>query len=107
MSVIKAPLDLISCLVSRELTRPADRLLERCRQQAGFRDPDRTLDNFDFSFNPKIDRGLVFDLATGTFLSKREDALFLGPGGNGKSHLSRAIAASSSSSTWVSGYSTR
>jgi len=35
---------------------------------------------------------LVFDLATGTFISKREDALFLGPGGTGKSHLAQAIA---------------
>jgi DNA replication protein DnaC len=49
-----APIDLISCLVSDELTRRADRLLERRRKQAGFRDPDRTLDNFDFAFNPKM-----------------------------------------------------
>jgi DNA replication protein DnaC len=86
-----APIDLISCLVSDELTRRADRLLERRRKQAGFRDPDRTLDNFDFSFNPKINRSLVFDLATGAFIQKREDALFLGPGGTGKSHLAQAI----------------
>ena len=87
-----APIDLISCLVSDELTRRADRLLERRRKQAGFRDPDRTLDNFDFTFNPKINRSLVFDIATGAFISKREDALFLGPGGTGKSHLAQAIA---------------
>jgi DNA replication protein DnaC len=86
-----APIDLISCLVSDELTRRADRLLERRRKQAGFRDPDRTLDNFDFSFNPKTNRSLVFDLATGAFIQKREDALFLGPGGTGKSHLAQAI----------------
>jgi DNA replication protein DnaC len=75
-----APIDLISCLVSDELTRRTDRLLEHRRKHAGFRDPDRTLDNFDFTFNPKINRSLVFDLATGTFISRREDALFLGPG---------------------------
>jgi DNA replication protein DnaC len=86
-----APIDLISCLVSDELMRRADRLLERRRKQAGFRDPDRTLDTFDFSFNPKINRSLVFDLATGAFVQKREDALFLGPGGSGKSHLAQAI----------------
>ena len=86
-----APIDLISCLVSDELTRRADRLLERRRKQAGFRDPDKTLDNFDFTFNPKINRSLVFDLATGAFINKREDALFLGPGGTGKSHLAQAI----------------
>jgi DNA replication protein DnaC len=86
-----APIDLISCLVSDELTRRCDRLLERRRKQAAFRDPQRTLDNFDFTFNPKMNRSLVFDLATCDFVGKREDALFLGPGGTGKSHLAQAI----------------
>lgn len=86
-----APIDLLSCLVSDELTRRADRLLERRRKQAGFRDANKTLDNFEFGFNPKINRSLVFDLATGAFIQKREDALFLGPGGTGKSHLAQAI----------------
>jgi DNA replication protein DnaC len=86
-----APIDLISCLVADELTRRSDRLLERRRKQAAFRDPQRTLDNFDFGFNPKMNRSLVFDLATCTFIGKREDALFLGPGGTGKSHLAQAI----------------
>jgi len=86
-----APIDLISCLVADELTRRGDRLLERRRKQAAFRDPQRTLDNFDFSFNPKMNRSLVFDLATCAFIGKREDALFLGPGGTGKSHLAQAI----------------
>jgi DNA replication protein DnaC len=86
-----APIDLISCLVTDELTRRSDRLLERRRKQAAFRDPQRTLDNFDFSFNPKMNRSLIFDLATCAFIGKREDALFLGPGGTGKSHLAQAI----------------
>lgn len=86
-----APIDFISCLVSDELTRRSDRLLERRRKQAGFRDPNRTLDNFDFTFNPKMNRSLIFDLAACGFIGKREDALFLGPGGTGKSHLAQAI----------------
>ena len=86
-----APIDLISCLVSDELTRRGDRLLERRYKQAGFRDVARTLDNFDFAFNPKMNRSLVFDLASGGFVNRREDALFLGPGGTGKSHLAQAI----------------
>jgi len=89
-----APIDLISCLVSDELTRRCDRLLERRRKQAAFRDAHRTLDNFDFTFNPKMNRSLVFDLATCGFIGKREDALFLGPGGTGKSHLAQAIGQS-------------
>jgi DNA replication protein DnaC len=86
-----APIDLISCLVSDELARRSDRLLERRRKQARFRDPNKTLDNFDFAFNPKMNRSLIFDLATAAFIGKREDALFLGPGGAGKSHLAQAI----------------
>jgi DNA replication protein DnaC len=86
-----APIDLISCLVSDELTRRSDRLLERRRKEAQFRDPQTTLDNFDFTFNKKMNRSLVFDLATATFIAKHEDALFLGPPGTGKSHLAQAI----------------
>jgi DNA replication protein DnaC len=89
-----APIDLIACLVNDELSRRADRLLERRRKLAAFRDPHKTLDQFDFNFNPKMNRSLVFDLATCAFIDKREDALFLGPGGTGKSHLAQAIGQS-------------
>jgi len=85
------PIDLISCLVSDELLRRSERLLDRRRKQAQFRDPQKTLDNFDFTFNPKMNRSLVFDLATGAFIDRHEDALFLGPPGSGKSHLAQAI----------------
>ena len=89
-----APIDLLATLVSDELTRRSDRLLERRRKLAAFRDPNKTLDNFDFTFNPKLNRSMVFDLATGAFIDRREDALFLGPGGTGKSHLAQAIGQS-------------
>ena len=85
-----APIDLISCLVSDELSRRSERLLERRRKAAGFRNL-HTLDNFDFTFNKKMNRSLVFDLATGNFIARHEDALFLGPPGSGKSHLCQAI----------------
>jgi len=68
-----APIDLISCLVSDELARRSERLLDRRRKQAAFRDTHRTLDNFDFAFNPKMNRSLVLDLATCAFIGKRED----------------------------------
>ena len=38
-----------------------------------------------------MNRSLVFDLASGAFINRREDALFIGPGGTGKSHLAQAI----------------
>src|SRR5437879_7097369 len=86
-----APIDLISCLVSDELSRRSDRLLERRKKEAEFRDPQVSLENFDFNFNKKMNRSLVFDLATANFIAKHEDALFLGPPGTGKSHLAQAI----------------
>lgn len=86
-----APLDFLSSLVSDELLRRSDRLIERRIKRARFRDQGKSLDNFDFDFNKKMDRALVFELATGRFLSRAEDALFLGPPGTGKSHLAQAI----------------
>lgn len=86
-----APIDLISCLVTDELNRRSQRLLDRRRKQAEFRDPNKTLESFDFQFNKKMNRSLVFDLAGAAFIARREDALFLGPPGSGKSHLAQAI----------------
>ena len=82
-----APIDLISTLVSDELARRSKRLLERRHKQAQFRDADKRLDNF----NARMNRNLVFELATANWIGKREDALFLGPPGSGKSHCAQAI----------------
>src|SRR6478672_2950275 len=73
-----APIDLVSALVGDELTRRQDRLFGRRLKQAAFRDPDRSLDSFDFTFNKKMNRALVYELATARFVAQREDALFLG-----------------------------
>ncbi len=87
-----APIDLISL---PDFGRTHTPLATACSNAAANRPvsaiPTRTLDNFDFTFNPKMNRSLIFDLATGSFIAKREDALFLGPGGTGKSHLAQAI----------------
>jgi DNA replication protein DnaC len=85
------PLDFLAILVTDELQRRQDRLLERRRAQARFRDPTRSLDTFDFSFNKKINRALVFELATGRFITQREDLVLIGPPGTGKSHLAQAL----------------
>jgi len=85
------PIDLLSALIGDELVRRRDRLLERRVKLARFRDPGKTLDSFDFDFNKKMNRTLVFELAAGRFIAQREDALFLGPPGTGKSHLAEAI----------------
>jgi DNA replication protein DnaC len=85
------PIDLVSALVADELLRRQDRLFERRTKLACFRDPDRALDSFDFDFNKKMNRALIYELATANFVAQREDALFLGPPGTGKSHLAQAL----------------
>jgi DNA replication protein DnaC len=86
-----APIDFLSALVSDELQRRQDRLFERRHKLARFRDPDRSLDRFDFEFNKKMNRALLYELATARFVQQREDVLFLGPPGTGKSHLAQAL----------------
>src|SRR5688500_5601835 len=86
-----APIDLISTLVSDELLRRQDRLSSRRTKAARFRDADRSLDSFDFDFNKKMNRALIYELATARFVAQREDVLLLGPPGSGKSHLAQAI----------------
>jgi DNA replication protein DnaC len=86
-----APIDLISTLVSDELLRRQDRLSARRIKTARFRDADRSLDSFDFDFNKKMNRALIYELATARFVAQREDVLLLGPPGTGKSHLAQAI----------------
>src|SRR6516165_4957212 len=85
-----APLDFLSTLVADELNRRSENFIARRIKQARFRDADKSLDSFDFDFNKKMNRKLLFELATGQFISKR-DALFLGPPGSGKSHIAQAI----------------
>src|SRR5258708_30470286 len=71
------PIDLISCLVSDELTRRSQRLLQRRQKQAQFRDSQKSLDSFDFTFNKKMNRSLVFDL--GLFRSEEHTSELQSP----------------------------
>jgi DNA replication protein DnaC len=52
----------------------------------------RTVDEFDFDFQPSVDRKLVADLASLRFISENRPVLFLGQPGCGKTHLAVALA---------------
>jgi DNA replication protein DnaC len=52
----------------------------------------KTLEEFDFNFQPSIDKKLVLDLATLRFVKEGRPLLFLGQPGCGKSHLATALA---------------
>ena len=86
-----APIDLVSCLISDELTRRGDRLLDRRRKQAQFstrKEPLRT----SISTSTKSSIAVSSSISPRPpVISRHEDALFLGPAGTGKSHLDQAI----------------
>ena len=52
---------------------------------------ERTLEGFDFRFNADLPRARIVDLASCAFIDKREDVIFVGPTGTGKSHLAQAL----------------
>jgi DNA replication protein DnaC len=84
-------LEFLELILQDELVVRADRLLKRRTKAAGFREL-KTLDDFDWSFNPSIKKKQIFDLATGQFIREHRDVLWLGPPGVGKSHLVQALA---------------
>ena len=51
----------------------------------------KTMDQFDFSFQPSIDRKVIDELLTMRFVHSNENVVFLGPPGVGKTHLSVAL----------------
>ena len=83
-------LEFLELLLQDELAVRGDRLIGRRLKAAGFRD-QKTLEDFDWSFNPSIKRKQIFDLATCRFIREAHDVLLVGPPGVGKSHLVQAI----------------
>jgi len=52
---------------------------------------DKTLENFDFAFNPKINSAQIYELASCRFIKEKVPVLMVGPTGTGKSHIAQAI----------------
>lgn len=86
-------LEFLTLLVEDELTRRRDRLLERRLRAARF--PERkTLDTFDFTFNPSLSKQKILELASARFVHEAANVLLLGPPGVGKTHLAIAFGIS-------------
>ncbi|HEX2518178.1 MAG TPA: IS21-like element helper ATPase IstB [Castellaniella sp.] len=83
--------EFLELILQDELAVRADRQMQRRVKAALFREL-KSLDDFDWAFNPSIKKKQIYDLASCRFLREARDVLFLGPPGVGKSFLVQALA---------------
>lgn len=82
--------EFLELILQDEMLIRQQRQIDRRVKMAQFREM-KSLDEFDFAFNPSIKRAQVFDLATCRFIREAKDVLFVGPPGTGKSFLAQAL----------------
>lgn len=86
-----SPLSVLDSLLEEEVATKEHRRLETTLKISGL--PFlKTLEEFDFPFQPQLDRAQVLSLFDLTFLTRQENVFFLGPPGVGKTHLAVALA---------------
>jgi DNA replication protein DnaC len=85
-----AHVDFLCRLLLDEVERRDQKQLEQRVRRASF-DGHKSIEDFDFTFNPKIPKAKVLDLATCTFVGRKENVLLIGNAGVGKSHIAQAI----------------
>ncbi len=77
-------------LLSDEVERRDSKMLDQRIRRANF-EHAKTLEDFDFHFNPAVPKAKVIDLATCGFVERRRNVLLVGPSGVGKSHIAQAL----------------
>ena len=82
--------EFLAMLLNDELETRQMRKLKRLIAQANL-GVEKTLENFDFSFNPSINAAHIRELATCRFIERAEGIFFFGPTGTGKTHLTKAL----------------
>lgn len=82
--------EFLELILQDELAVRAERQIQRRTKAAAFREV-KVLDQFDFSFNPSINKQQIYELATCRFIRQAKDVLWLGPPGVGKSFLVQAL----------------
>ncbi len=82
--------DFLALLIQDEVARREQKKFATRVRRAGFRG-EKTLEGFDFAFNPHIDQAQIADLATGRFIEEKVAVLIAGPCGTGKSHIAQAL----------------
>jgi DNA replication protein DnaC len=83
-------LTFLELMVQDEIERREAKKLAQRLSRASFEE-QKTLEGFDFAFNPKIKRSVITNLATCIFIERNEHVLIYGPAGVGKTHLAQAI----------------
>ena len=84
------PVEFLALLLDDELERRSQTRLALRLAQSGC-NADKTLAHFDFTAAAGVNRTLIQDLATCTFVTRHENLLFCGPTGVGKSHLANGL----------------
>ncbi|OPZ54365.1 MAG: Chromosomal replication initiator protein DnaA [Bacteroidetes bacterium ADurb.BinA012] len=82
--------DFLERLLQDEVERRDSKQLARRLVRSGL-SAEKTLETFDFSFNPKIHEPSIREIALCNFMKDKENVFFVGPSGVGKSHLAQAI----------------
>lgn len=84
------PAEFLLRVLNDEVQRREGKQLEQRLRRAAF-ESNKTLENFDFLFNPMVPKAKIIDLATCTFIARNENVLLVGQSGVGKSHLAQAL----------------